>query len=68
MWDRILLILLLLYLLLIIILQNPLFNDHRSNSNSNSNPITIVGNIGPVSYEDGTLKIQYIGYPFVPFR
>ncbi|WP_261129983.1 hypothetical protein [Bacillus sp. Marseille-Q3570] len=67
MLDRILLILLLLYLLLIIILQNPLFNDHRSNSNSN--PITIVGNIiGPVSYEDGTLKIQYIGYPFVPFR
>ncbi|WP_408009683.1 hypothetical protein ACJROX_05105 [Pseudalkalibacillus sp. A8] len=64
--DRILLILLLLYLLLIIILQNPLFNDHRSNSNPN--PITIVGNIGPISYEDGTLKIQYIGYPFVPFR
>ncbi len=62
--DRILLILLLLYLLSIIILQNPLFNDHRSNSN----PITIVGNIGPISYEDGTLKIQYIGYPFVPFR
>ncbi|MCF6411196.1 hypothetical protein [Pseudalkalibacillus salsuginis] len=64
MMDRILLILLLLYLLLIIILQNPLFNDFRSNSN----PITIVGNIGPITYEDGTLKIQYIGYPFVPFR
>ncbi|WP_163537582.1 hypothetical protein [Gracilibacillus sp. YIM 98692] len=64
--DPIQIILLLLYLLLIIILQKPLFNDHHSNSNQN--PITIVGNIGPTSYEDGTLNIQYIGYPFIPFQ
>ncbi|MBM4764738.1 hypothetical protein [Bacillus sp. B15-48] len=66
MTDSSLHILLLLYVLLIFILQNPLFNSRHSNSNQN--PITIVGNIGPISYEDGTLKIQYIGYPFVPFQ
>ncbi|MGM7700327.1 hypothetical protein ACSVDE_01310 [Pseudalkalibacillus sp. Hm43] len=63
------LIILVLYLLLIIVLQNAIFhNKHDSNSNPHSNPITIVGNIGPTTYEDGTLNIQYIGYPYVPFR
>ncbi|MCF6136336.1 hypothetical protein [Pseudalkalibacillus berkeleyi] len=60
------LIVLILFLLLVIVLQNTIFE--HANSNTHSNPITIVGNVGPTTYEDGTLNIQYIGNPYVPFR
>ncbi|WP_349409752.1 hypothetical protein [Pseudalkalibacillus sp. SCS-8] len=58
-------IILVLYLLLIIIFQSAMFKESAPNP---SNPITVVGNLGPTTYENGTLNIQYIGYPYVPFR
>jgi hypothetical protein len=51
--QKTLILILVLFILLVIILLD--------------DPITIVGNIGPMKYTNHGLDIQYIGYPFVPF-